>query len=122
MPFLILCIAVLFASCVYENELALFGENIPPDCGDLSKASYQNDLLPIISANCYRSCHIADVALGGVVLDSYNDLKFYANNGLLVGTITHTPGFDRMPFNEPKLPECQIQTIVAWVNQGAPNN
>jgi hypothetical protein len=36
--------------------------------------------------------------------------------------VTHAPGFVGMPYGLPKLPDCEVNTIVAWVHQGALNN
>ena len=48
-----------------------------------------------------------------------------AVNGVsyMVGSISHTPGFITMPYDGVgNLDACQIATIKAWVNAGAPNN
>jgi hypothetical protein len=45
-----------------------------------------------------------------------------ADNGKLVGAITHAAGFLPMPQSAPKLSDCNINKIKDWVNRGALNN
>jgi mono/diheme cytochrome c family protein len=76
----------------------------------------------ILSANCY-SCHGgAASGSGGVKLDSYNAVLPYIKNGQLLNNIKHAPGADPMPKNAPKLDDCSINTIAAWINNGFTNN
>jgi hypothetical protein len=46
----------------------------------------------------------------------------YADNGDLIGNITHAPGHVPMPYGLPKLPDCEINKFIDWVNNGALNN
>ncbi len=59
---------------------------------------------------------------GGINLQGYDNLKPYADNGKLVGNITHAPGYVGMPYGQPKMPDCEINQISAWVSQGTKNN
>ena len=72
---------------------------------------------------CY-SCHGNDNTggSGGINLNTYLNLKFYAGNGYLVGNITHATGYVGMPYGKPPLSACETNTIVAWVQQGTKNN
>src|SRR5688572_7128629 len=106
--------------CVYEKEDILY----PPAPCDTSSPSYSLIVQPIISANCY-SCHDATnsaVNGGGNQMDSHSKLKVFADNGDLVGVITHSPGHSPMPKNSAKLNDCDINEIKAWVDAGSPNN
>ena len=83
---------------------------------------YSTDVVNILSFNCY-ACHAGTAQLGGgFVLDNYLDLKVMVNNGQLLKAINHQPGASPMPKNAPKLFDCNIAVISAWVNSGAPNN
>jgi hypothetical protein len=44
------------------------------------------------------------------------------NNGKLMGSITWASGFSPMPKNASKMPDCEIQKIQKWIDQGALNN
>ena len=88
---------------------------------DTVNVSYQTDVAPIVSSNCY-SCHGNGEINGGVNLDGYDNLKKQAENGSLVGAITHADGYTPMPLDQPKLSDCDINIITAWVNAGSPNN
>ena len=63
-----------------------------------------------------------DSLTGGIELATYGELRVYADNGYLVGNVTHAAGYIGMPYGLPKLPACEMNTIVAWVNQGKKNN
>ncbi|MFN4298517.1 MAG: hypothetical protein ACK4EX_02175 [Thermaurantimonas sp.] len=88
---------------------------------DTSAVSFARDVQPILNNYCV-SCHTAGSPSGGVVLNTYNGVKTVANNGKLLGSIFHQPGFYPMPPSGIKLDECKLKTIRAWVNSGAPNN
>jgi hypothetical protein len=107
-------------------------EHLTPDC-DTLKMSYSQNVVPILKNNCY-TCHSTGNSVGsiGILLDSYTNLMKYVdttniNLSLLVGDIRHDPSnsiitFTPMPYMKQKLDDCSINQIVAWVNQGAPDN
>jgi hypothetical protein len=91
---------------------------------------YARDVVPILQSICY-DCHGTGntAGSGGILLQGYSNLKVYANlrpAGLslsyLEGNISHASGYLAMPYQLPKLPDCEVNTVVAWVHQGAPNN
>ncbi|HEY4154581.1 MAG TPA: c-type cytochrome [Puia sp.] len=90
---------------------------------DTTNMQYTADVVPILQANCY-SCHGAGNTdgSGGISLDSYADLKKYADNGFLKGNITHAPGYVGMPYGRPKLDDCDINKIIDWINRGTQND
>jgi hypothetical protein len=80
---------------------------------------------PIIDNYCI-SCHNASVLSGGVNLNGYPQVKYYAetvrnNIPLLLGTIRHLTGFKAMPPSY-KLDDCSIRKIEMWINQGRLQN
>lgn len=110
------CCLILIPACTYHNEEDLF----PGGCNTID-VSYTQDILPIISGTCYV-CHDSFNRQGNVVLEGYDNIKVYVNNGKLVGAIKRQAGFSAMPKDQPALPDCQIDKIAQWVLDGAPNN
>ena len=108
---------LLVMGCYYDNEIELYGVN---DCVT-TNISYVNDVQPMLEQNCYV-CHSTAANLGNVTLEGYSATKMFVDNMRLIGAITHMSGFSQMPQNAPKLPECTLDKIQAWVNDGAPNN
>jgi uncharacterized membrane protein len=112
-------LVVSFAGCSKESEDKL-GAAHP--C-DTTAVSYSTGVVPILQDNCY-SCHGANsnAGSGGITLEGYNNIKAQVNAGYVIGNVTHAAGFVAMPYGKPKLPDCEVNTIVAWVHQGAINN
>jgi len=121
---LIALLATLYLAqgCYYNSEEFLF-----PDTGndcDTTIVTYVQSVVPIIQNNCL-SCHsnTSATALGGNVrLEEYVDIKLKADDGKLLGTISHAAGFVPMPQGAPKLQECNIAIIRLWIEAGALNN
>jgi mono/diheme cytochrome c family protein len=111
---------LFFSGCAKESadRLAQTG-----NVCDTAAVKYSTQIVPIMQDNCY-SCHGNGTTFGsgGVALYTYGQLKGYADNGYLVGNVTHAPGYVAMPYLAPALPTCETEVIVAWVRQGAPNN
>ena len=120
--FMISGIIVLSIGCSKQNETELNKSIVPSVC-NTDSLSYSKDIVPILQNYCY-SCHGNGNTggSGGINLDGYANLKPMADNGHLVGEVTHAPGFIGMPFDQPKMPDCEVSKIVAWVDQGALNN
>ena len=118
---LISSLFVLVISCSKSSEDKL-NSNTGSTC-DTVNMKYTTDVVPILQANCY-SCHGEGntAGSGGISLDSYDNLKQYADNGILAGNITHAAGYVAMPYGLPKLPDCEINTIRDWINRGSQNN
>ena len=101
-----------------EDKLA------PVPCSDTTNVSYSRDIVPILSANCYE-CHGGTAAgSGGIKLDSYIQLKGHVtnNNNELKSAVTQDGRVTPMPYGRAKLPACELNHILAWMNQGAQNN
>jgi len=95
----------------------------PANNCDTSAVSYSADVVPILQNSCYR-CHATGSTggSGGINLDSYTNLKKWADNGFLAGDITHAPGYIPMPYDGGTLTDCEINKITAWIHQGTKNN
>jgi uncharacterized membrane protein len=110
--------ATIIVSCAKKNEQDF--QSGTSAC-DTTNRTYAAHVRPILQASC-TSCHSNVVMNAGVNLDTYAGVRAVANNGWLIGTITHANGFPSMPQNAPKLLDCKINTIRAWINRGALNN
>jgi hypothetical protein len=44
------------------------------------------------------------------------------NDGRLRGVINHLDGFSKMPKDRGKLPECELEILNKWLDNGAPEN
>lgn len=112
---LVLSAVVFFSSCYYDKEEKIYG--IAP-C-DTSNIKYSVQIVSTISTNCLR-CHGGTAtAGGGIQLSDYNIVKGLAQNGKLIGALTHSAGFSPMPKDAPQLSECRIAEIRTWVRNGA---
>ncbi len=116
-----LCALVIVAvSCYKTSEDQLAPPPSPTGC-DTANSTYSADVVPILQANCY-SCHGNGESDGGVHLDSYNNVKDEAEEGALLGTITHASGYPPMPQGGAQLSDCDINTIKDWIDNGMQNN
>jgi len=88
---------------------------------DTTNVSFKNNVFPIVQTYCL-GCHSGSAPGGGIYLRNYNDLVAVANNGKLMGSIRHDPGYSPMPKNANKLSDCQIATFNIWIKNGTPNN
>lgn len=109
--------AALMGGCYYDVE-----EKIYPtlEC-DTAAVTYSLTVQPLIENRCY-TCHSASINTGNVNLEDFSELIKYVDSGQLLGTINHVPGYPQMPQNRPKLVECEISKIEAWVAAGAKND
>ena len=104
---------ILCFGCINEKQ-----EVLPLCKADTDvKITYQNDVKEIISKNC-NSCHSNKNHLGGVKLEDFNDVLFWAKSGELYDQIIPLGGNPpRMPRGS-KMSDCDISTINKWINQG----
>jgi hypothetical protein len=110
------------AGCSKESEDLLAAKSGAGGC-DTTNVLYSMDVVPILQTNCYE-CHgsNSNSGSGGIVLEGYTQLRSWAVNGYLLGTITHASGYVAMPYLRPSLPDCEISKIRAWIDQGTKNN
>ncbi len=87
---------------------------------DLSNVTFSNTVQPILQNNC-TGCHSGSAPSGGVLLTSYANVKKVADDGRLVGVVSHASGFKSMPPGG-TLQSCFVEQIKVWVQAGAPNN
>lgn len=112
---------LLCSGCYWDNEEYLYPEIT--QC-DTSVYTYSAAVKPILDSHCL-SCHANDIAPsfgGNVKLGTYADVKIVADNGKLLGTISHQSGFPQMPKGAAKLEDCKINIVRKWIAEGALND
>jgi ribosomal protein S16 len=87
---------------------------------DPTKFTYAAIIQPIITNQCV-GCHKPGSLSGNIDLSTYSLVKVQVDNGKLLGSVTHSVGYQPMPQGT-KLSECQITQIKNWINAGALNN
>lgn len=103
---------LLLSACSY-NELSLCDNEIP---------SYEECIKPIFTQYCV-SCHNQQQQSGGLILETYDEISTMVVAGNVIDRISRDetdPLF--MPLGFPKLKKSEIQLIVNWNANGAPNN
>lgn len=113
----ILLIGTSHQGCKYDIEEELYG---PVDC-DLSDVTFSQNIEPLIVTHCFP-CHSEVEQFGNISLEGYDAIVEQAENGNLLGSVRHDPGYEAMPEGEAKLPDCDIAAIEAWIENGTPNN
>ena len=104
-------------SCTYDKEVI-----VPvSSCPDTLNVSFVARVAPLLRANCF-SCHGNGSTEGNVSLETYDKIRALAESGRLLGSISHDAGFAAMPEGAGKLDDCSIETVRAWIQEGAENN
>lgn len=118
LPAVILAGALLFyfSGCAKRNAVELGAGTC-----DTTDVRYSVQIVSILENNCY-ACHKGPGASSGIDFSNYEAFRGWAGSGFVAGDITGAPGFTRMPYGLPPLSDCDINTIVAWIHQGMPNN
>ena len=120
---LVLLVSLVIASCYNDNKDDLYDVIIIPGDGscEFTTVSYSTDLVPVIDLFCNAACHNATDRRGNVILETYNNVQPYLDDGSFVGSIKYDPAFVAMPPGS-KLSQCDIDKIDSWIAAGAPNN
>ena len=105
--------------CSKASEDKLSGGN---NTCDTTNVKYSTQVVAILQANCYECHQGAGAANSGIDLGNYTKFKVHVDNGDVESAVTHTGNVTPMPYLRPKLPDCEVNTIVAWIHQGAQNN
>ena len=114
-------ILLLSSSCYYDSEEYLYPQ-INGTC-DTTNFTFTGGVKPILLNSCY-GCHSNSTSASGngIKLEDYADVKLKADDGSLLGSIAHSPGYSPMPLNAPKLESCSITVVQKWIESGASNN
>lgn len=86
---------------------------------DTTEVTYSLKIEPILTAKC-TGCHTGGDPQGGITLDNYADASSVALLGPMLDAVQHTGDATPMPYNSPQLPECEIELIRIWIENGAP--
>lgn len=115
----VLSVGFLFSSLL----LSSCGDDDPkPMTCDTTDVSFSGVILPIIEQNCFNGCHSGSTPASGFTLENYADVKAKVDDGRLGGAVERKDGFVAMPFNMNPLPSCEVDQILAWIDEGAMDN
>ena len=111
----------LVSSCYYDSEEYLY-PRINEPC-DSTNITFGLSVRSVLQNDCY-SCHSNSNAVFGnnIKLEDYADVLSRANDGSLLGSISHNPSYTPMPYGLEKLDDCKIAIIQKWIESGAPDN
>jgi len=118
---MVLCIGsfvLYFSSCSKTSEDKLSGGNT---C-DTTNVKYSIQIVNILQNNCYECHQGAGMVVSGVNLGDYAHFKVHVDNGDVRSAISHDGKVTPMPYLRPQLPACELNAILAWIDQGAQNN
>ncbi len=113
--FAVLLLVSILSSCHFDKEEVLYPKS--SDGCDTLNVTYTNYIAPIMVDNC-NGCHGGSFPEAGIRTDNYNDLKDLAENNSLAGVVNHEPGYSPMPKDKPKLSDCDLKQINAWIESG----
>lgn len=102
-------------SCVNNSEEDLYG--IKP-C-DTANVTWESKIRAIMQQNCVK-CHGPNFAAKQVRHDTYQSEMIVVKDGRLRGVVNHLPGYSKMPKDKGKLPDCELNLINIWLDNGAP--
>lgn len=122
-------LALLFISCLLlfacTNEKAV--EIIPVPSGiNKDSISYSKHIKRIVTTRCYEgkdgntSCH-QPPDLSDVDFTTYEGFTTYSGKRIS-DAINQNGDAIPMPFRNPKIPQLEIDTIQAWIDNGRLNN
>lgn len=83
-------------------------------------ATFNAVIKPFLDVNCV-GCHQSGNASGNILLSSYANVKLVADNGRLLGSIKHSPGYSAMPPAR-LVSSCEITAVSNWISKGAKND
>ena len=107
----------LLTGCHYDVEEELYGT-----C-NTTNVTYSTTIRNILTNNACLNCHGTPASNGAPFsLEGYANVKAQVDAHRLFGAINHENGFAPMPQGGPKMNQCDINKVKAWIDAGAPNN
>jgi hypothetical protein len=103
-------------SCTFDNQ-----EDLLEDFECDTIGIVYDDLTYIFTGIC-ANCHNESLNYKGIKMNSYQNVKTSVNTGRVWRAINHEDGIRPMPDGLPKLLECDLNKIGAWINAGMPEN
>ncbi len=113
--FIILLFCFFSSGCVSNNEEELYGIQI---C-DTTNITWDSKISEIFVNNCVQ-CHNAELHYRDIRHDTYTEELKVIQSGRLRGAINHLSGYVPMPYEQGKLPACELQLINLWLDNGFP--
>lgn len=119
----IFCLLWGINSCTFHNEVDYFGDLlIDTSLNSCNTINITYDSLSyIFEGNC-KDCHkVGDTYRGGIEFDDYAQTvnSFRNNENKILRAIKHQGPY-KMPYERPKLSDCEIKRIEAWINDNMP--
>jgi hypothetical protein len=111
---------LLFVSCYYDNEEALY-PTLNTSC-DTINVTFSGVITPILNNNCF-SCHSNSTAAGNgnnIPLQNYADVV--SRVASVIGSIKHTGSYSPMPKNGGTISSCALSQFEIWIKKGMLNN
>lgn len=115
---ILLCLWAL-TGCYYDVESELYPTSGGCDTLDVSLSI---DLKEVFTRNNCIGCHNSNLQNGSVNLETYAGVLATAETGKLVSSITHDGKASAMPPGGVKISTCDVQKVLAWIQQGKKNN
>lgn len=112
---------LLLVGCYNDKESELYPSPATGGGGcDTANMTFAK-VQPIFNQSCaLAGCHDAVTKSFNHDLSNYNGVVTSVNSGRFLGAIRHDAGFLQMPKGMPKLDDCKLTQITAWVNAGMP--
>lgn len=118
--FALFCLIYMFQACEYDN---LNVQPATPENCDTTLLKYNDGIKALVATHCGTSdnaCH--KTGAQQVNLDIYDEINDAADNGDLMGSLRHEPGFEPMPSGGIILDECTLSKFQKWVDADEPEN
>ena len=110
----------IIAQWILQGADNLMCEDEPLNCIE-GEVSYADDIIPLMNTYC-NGCHSTSNAFGGVITDTYANMKTIADNGRLFGALNWDEGYVAMPQGQDQLDSCKIVIVKNWIDEGAKDN
>lgn len=111
----ILSLYLITSGCENNNEEELYGIR---NC-DTTNITWESKISDIFQVNCVQ-CHNSELNYNNIRHDTYAEELKVIQSGRLRGAVNHSSGFVPMPFNQNKLPACELLLLNLWLDNGAP--
>ncbi|MGB6037895.1 MAG: c-type cytochrome domain-containing protein [Cryomorphaceae bacterium] len=85
---------------------------------DTTNVTYALSIEPIMESKC-MGCHSGSSPQGGLSLSNYAEISSEALFGDVLASVQHANGVTAMPYNSAQLPQCEIDLIRIWIENGA---
>lgn len=113
----VIALAIQISSCTFYNEEDYF----PIDTCNVENITYSS--LTYIFTGICAACHSESFTYReNIKMDSYENVVSSISTGPVWKAINHEEGVRAMPNGLPKLSDCEISKIGAWINAGMPEN